>query len=118
MKNFKNLIIWLKGMELVKQTYQLARLLPSEEKYGLRMQLTKSAVSIPSNIAEGSARSSKKDYVRFLEISLGSVYELEMQVLIVEMIGNGEKDLIVHLLKDIDEEQKMLQSFIRKVETP
>lgn len=117
MKNFKNLKIWQKGMELVKKTYQLAKMPPPVEKYGLGIQLTKSAISVPSNIAEGSAKSSKKDYSRYLEISLGSAYELETQVLITELIGMGDKDLIESLLCDIDEEQKMLQSFIRTVES-
>ena len=87
------------------------------EKYGLGIQLTKSAVSIPSNMVEGGAKSSKKDYIRYLEISLGSAYELETQVLIAEILALGERDLIKNLLKDIGEEQKMLQSFIRTVET-
>ncbi|MBT1698202.1 four helix bundle protein [Fulvivirgaceae bacterium PWU4] len=115
MKNFKKLKIWQKGMEIVFRTYQLAKQLPSVEKYGLTIQITKAAVSIPSNIAEGSAKTSKKDYKNYLETSLGSAYELETQVLIIEMLGYGDKDIVSNLLKDVDEEQKMIHSFIKTV---
>jgi four helix bundle protein len=116
MKNFKNLKVWQKGMEVVKKTYDLAKCLPPEERFGLKVQICKSAVSIPSNIAEGSAKTSKKDYKNYLEISLGSSYELETEVLIIEMLQFGDKELIKNLLKDVDEEQKMLQSFIKTIE--
>lgn len=102
-------------MEIVVKAYQLAKQLPPEEKFGLSLQITKAAVSIPSNIAEGSAKSSKKDYQRYLEISLGSVFELETHVLVTDMVGYGEKDTRDLLLKDVDEEQKMLLSFIKTV---
>jgi four helix bundle protein len=116
MKNFKNLLIWQKGMEIVKKTYQLAKQLPAEEKFGLSIQVCKAAVSIPSNIAEGSAKRSKRDYCNYLSIALGSSFELETELLVIEMVGFGEKKIIAELLKDVDEEQKMLQSFIKKVE--
>ena len=115
MKNFKKLKIWQKGMGLVLLTYKLADQLPKEEKFGLRSQMTSAVISIPSNIAEGSSRNSKKDYVRFLEYSLGSAYELETQVTAVDMLNYGEKELIGLTLTGIDEEQKMLQSFITTV---
>jgi four helix bundle protein len=115
MKNFKKLKIWQKGMGIVVLAYQLGKSLPPEEKFGLSIQITKAAVSIPSNIAEGSAKSSKLDYKRFLEISLGSAYELETQVLITELVGYGEQDIRDSLLKEVDEEQKMIMSFIKTV---
>lgn len=104
-------------MELVEQTYHLAGQLPKEEKYELRSQVTRAVVSIPSNIAEGSAKRSKKEYVRYLEIALGSSYELETQVLIIENLNYGEKELRNSILTGIDEEQKMIQSFITVVES-
>jgi four helix bundle protein len=116
MKNFKKLMIWQKGMELVTKTYLLTGQMPNEEKYGLRSQVTRAAVSIPSNIAEGSAKRSKKEYIKFLEIALGSAYELETQVLIIENLNYGDSDLRKLILSSIDEEQKMIQSFINTVE--
>ncbi len=77
--------------------------------------MTNAVISIPSNIAEGSSRNSQKDYVRFLEYSLGSAYELETQVTAVDMLNYGEKELRELILAGIDEEQKMLQSFITTV---
>lgn len=103
-------------MELVNRIYELAGQLPSEEKYELRSQITRASVSIPSNIAEGSAKKSKKEYVRFLEIALGSAYELETQVLIIDSLNYGQKELRESILAGIDEEQKMIQSFIATVE--
>ena len=76
MRNFRTLNTWQEGIAIVKQVYRLAELLPVEETYGLRSQICSSAVSIPSNIAEGCSRNSQKDFKRFLEIALGSSYEL------------------------------------------
>jgi four helix bundle protein len=116
MKNFKNLKVWQKGMEIVRKTYMVAKQLPSQEKFGLSIQICKAAVSIPSNIAEGSAKRSKKDYRKYLEIAFGSSFELETELLVIDMLGYCDKNLIQDLLKDVDEEQKMLQSFIKTVE--
>ena len=115
MKNYKKLKVWQKGMEIVMATYNLANQLPAEERFGLRSQITRCAVSIPSNISEGSAKTSRKDYKNYLEISLG---ELETQILIIEILRFGDPGLIESLLKGVDEEQKMLQSFIKAVERP
>ena len=81
----------------------------------ISVQITKAAVSIPSNIAEGSSRSSEKDYNRFIEISLGSSFELETQLLIAGAVNYGDKELRNEILKDVDEEQKMLISFMNKL---
>ncbi|HVT85247.1 MAG TPA: four helix bundle protein [Chitinophagaceae bacterium] len=70
MKNFKELIIWQKGINLVKKIYILTKLFPAEEKYGIISQMTRAAISIPANIAEGSSRNSDKDYARFLQLAL------------------------------------------------
>ena len=98
-------------------TYELAGQLPTEEKYERRSQITRGAVSAPSNIAEGSAKRGKKNYVSYLEIAFGSADELETQVLIIENLDYGEKKLRESILKENDEEQqKMIQSFISTVE--
>ncbi|PLX22308.1 MAG: diversity-generating retroelement protein bAvd family protein [Marinilabiliales bacterium] len=86
MKDFKKLNVWQKGIDLVTSIYKISKNFPSEEKYGLSSQITRAAVSIPSNIAEGSSRFSEKDYFRFLEIALGSAFELETQLMIVEKL--------------------------------
>ena len=115
MTNYQKLKVWQKGMEIVCAVYGIATQLPSEEKFGLRSQITRCSISIPSNIAEGSAKSSKKDYKNYLETALGSTYELETQLLIMERLMFGDQDLRNSLLKMVDEEEKMLQSFILKL---
>lgn len=115
MRNFKELKIWQKGFEIAVRSFKLVSTFPKEEKFGISSQITKAAVSIPSNIAEGSSRSSEKDYNRFIEVSLGSSFELETQLLIAEAVNYGDKDLRRLLLKDVDEEQKMLISFMNKL---
>ncbi len=115
MRNFKQLKIWQKGFDIAVNTFHLVKNFPNEEKYGLSSQVTRAAVSIPSNIAEGSSRGSNKDYNRFLEISLGSTFELETQLLIAKSVSYGSPELTNSILKDIDEEQKMLMSFMGKL---
>ena len=115
MRNFKQLLIWQKGFQIAVKSIKAVSAFPKEEKYGISSQITRSAVSIPSNIAEGSSRTSMKDYQRFLEISLGSTFELETQLLIAEAANFGEKEVQDELLKDIDEEQKMIMSFMSKL---
>lgn len=95
--------------------YELTKGFPKEEKYGITSQITRAAVSIPSNIAEGSSRDSEKDYKRFVEISLGSSFELETQLLISKAVNFGDTELRGQILTEIDEEQKMLMSFINKL---
>lgn len=75
MRNFKQLFIWQKGFEIAIGAYKLVSSFPKEEKFSLSNQITRAAVSISSNIAKGSSRTSEKDYNRFLEVSLGSSYE-------------------------------------------
>ena len=84
LRDFRKYDIWKDGMELVDNVYTFVEAFPNTEKYGLRSQITRSAVSIPSNIAEGASRNSEKDFARFLEIALGSAFELETQLMIAE----------------------------------
>ncbi len=115
MRNFKELKIWQKGFDIAVRAYKLTAYFPKEEKYGITSQITRASVSIPSNIAEGSSRSSEKDYNRFIEISLGSSFELETQLLISQALNFGEENLTAEILKDLDEEQKMSISFMNKL---
>lgn len=112
MRNFKELKIWQKGFEIAVETYKLTSSFPSFEKFGISSQITRAAVSIPSNIAEGSSRKSDKDYHRFIEISLGSSFELETQLLIAKAVNFGEGAACTNLLDKLAEEQKMLSSFM------
>jgi len=116
MRNFKQLLIWQKGFQIAVRSFQLTASFPKEEKFGISSQITRAGVSIPSNIAEGSSRNSEKDYSRFLEISLGSSFEIETQLLIAEAVNFGDKDLRDSILKDVDEEQKMIMSFMSKLQ--
>lgn len=112
MKDFKKLTIWEKGIEIVKETYLISKLLPMEEKFSLVSQMTRAAVSIPSNIAEGSGRRSKKEYFRFVEIALGSAFELETQLLICKELNFIEDSKIEKVYGLVIEEQKMLNAFL------
>ena len=80
--NFKELQVWQKAMDLAVFTYQLTSYFPKEEKYGLISQIQRCAVSVPSNIAEGSGRVSKKEFQHFISIAMGSSFELETQVIL------------------------------------
>jgi four helix bundle protein len=115
MRNFKELKIWQKGLDIAVAAFKLTSSFPKEEKYGITSQITRAAVSIPSNIAEGSSRLSEKDYHRFMEISLGSSFELETHILIAQAVAFGDSASKNQLLKDIDEEQKMIMSFMNKL---
>lgn len=108
-------MVWQKGMDLVDRIYDLSVLLPADEKFGIRSQLTKAAVSIPLNVAEGSAKSSEKDYKRFLEMSLGSAFEVETLLIVIERRKWVREKVINELLDWVDEEQKMLVSFIKRL---
>jgi four helix bundle protein len=115
MKNFKELKIWQKGFTIAVKSFELKNTFPTNDGFGLINQITRAAVSIPSNIAEGSSRSSSKDYNRFIEISLGSSFELETQLLIAKQVNYGNQSIIDNMLQENDEEQKMLISFKNKI---
>lgn len=103
--NYKDLEAWKKSVNLVVKIYDLTKTFPKVEVYGLTSQMCRAAISIPSNIAEGCSRFSDKDTLRFLDISLGSVAELETQLIISEKLGYCNAK---HLLDDICELQKII----------
>ncbi len=113
MRNFREYDIWLDGMGLVKDVYSIVNSFPKSEQYVLVQQITKSAISIPSNIAEGSAKESQKDFARFLEIALGSSYELETQLILASELNFCE-DLTI-LLNNLHSLQKRISGFIKKL---
>ena len=115
MHNLKELKIWNKAIDLTVDVYKATASFPSEEKYGLISQSRRSAVSIPSNIAEGAGRNSTKEFSNFLGIANGSSYELQTQLVIsnkLELIDDG---LLNNLLQQIDELQKMNFAFQKRL---
>lgn len=110
MKTHKDLDVWKLGIDMVKDIYLLTKKLPRDEQYGLISQMRRCAVSIPSNIAEGAARSSNKEYIQFLYISLGSLSELETQLILVKEL-NYLNDLDV--LMKLELIRKKLLNLIR-----
>jgi four helix bundle protein len=86
-KIYRDLIVWQRAMQLVTEIYQTSKTWPREETYGLTSQIRRCAVSIPSNIAEGFARRSQGDYLRFLNIAMGSLFELQTQLEVAKNIG-------------------------------
>lgn len=109
--NFRELLIWQDSMKLVKKIYLMTAGLPTEEKYGLISQINRCSISIPSNIAEGSGRTSEKDFLNFLRISISSSYELETQLILVQELFDVETESIITDLHSI---QNMIGGFIRK----
>ncbi len=115
MKNFKDLKIWQKGMDIAISCFQLTESFPSTERFGISSQINRAGVSIPSNVAEGSSRTSEKDYGRFIEISLGSSFELETQLLIAQRLKFGDDRKVADLITNVSEEQKMLAGFLKSL---
>ena len=114
-ETYRDLIVWQRSMELVTLVYQETRAFPKEELYGLTSQVRRCAVSIPSNIAEGHGRLTRADYIRFLGIATGSLFELQTQLQIAVNLGyltekNYQRSEAVSL-----EVERMLSSLIRKL---
>jgi len=114
-RSYRDLLIWQKSMAMVTEIYRLSRSFPKEEIYGLTAQIRRAAVSIPSNIAEGFGRYSKTDYVRFLQIAAGSLFELQTQLEISRNLGFVEERLFNKFLAQTRELERMLGSLIVKL---
>ena len=108
--NFRELKIWKESLVLVKNVYLLTSKLPKDEKFGLVPQINRCAVSIPSNIAEGSGRTTEKEFLHFLNIAISSSYELETQLILVEDIFNIQTK---NVLIELESLQKMIGAFKR-----
>ncbi|MGO4920375.1 four helix bundle protein [Maribacter spongiicola] len=115
MRDFKKLEIWKNGITIVKHAYSLVQKLPSEEKFGLKSQLSRAAVSVPSNIAEGCSRNSEVEFKRFLEIALGSLFEVETQLIISEELKFLDSKELKSIYELISIESKMINSLISKI---
>jgi four helix bundle protein len=115
MRNFRNMIIWNQGIDLAVRTYEIVKLFPKEELYGLRSQMTRAGVSVPSNIAEGCSRSSEKDFCRFLEMALGSAFEIETDLIIAQKIGYLKTEMISDYVSFLHSEQKQINKLINTI---
>jgi four helix bundle protein len=115
-KSFKDLKMWQKGMEIVRDVYSLTMDFPKEELYGLTAQMRRASISIPSNIAEGFKRYHNKEYAQFLHVVLGSAAELETQLLISNELGFLKSDKLLNdVLEKIDHLAKMTSSLLSKL---
>lgn len=115
-KSYRDLVAWQRARELVKETYLLTAAFPAGERFGLVSQMNRSAVSIPSNIAEGYGRATTQDYLHFLRIARGSAYELETQLVLAQDLGlcTEERGLRVQVV--LQEEIRILQDLIAALE--
>ena len=114
-KSYRDLVVWQKSMELVTTVYTITKEFPKEELYALISQIRRSAVSIPSNIAEGYGRNSTQDYIRFLQIACGSLYELQTQLEISINLTYIMREKSEGIFNLINEVERMLNTVIRKL---
>lgn len=114
-KTYRDLIVWQKSMALLTEIYKTTKTFPRDETYGLIAQMRRCAVSIPSNIAEGHGRNSSSDYVRFLRITMGSLYELQTQLDISLNLKYLEENSFKSFYESSREVERMLSSLIRKI---
>ncbi len=112
MGTHKDLDIWKMGIDLVERLYNITGAFPKEEQFGLTSQMRRAVVSIPSNIAEGAARSSKREFLQYLYISLGSLSEIETQLLISQRLGFLQND---DILEHVEHLRRKLLNFIKSV---
>jgi four helix bundle protein len=115
MSTFRNLLIWQKSMTLVTEIYQLTKSFPKEEIYGLTSQIRRSSISIPSNIAEGYGRNGNKDYLKFLNIAIASLYEIQTQIEISYNLKYINEIQFNKIFEESREIERMMSSFITKI---
>jgi four helix bundle protein len=117
LKNYKELKVWQKSYQLCLKLYGITKVFPREELYGLTSQVRRSAVSVPSNIAEGYGRKTTPEYMRSLHIAYGSNCELETQVLLSRDLGYIKDEDANKVLVEIGEVERMLKALIRSLES-
>jgi four helix bundle protein len=117
MHNFKELKIWQNGRQFVKDTYQLTYSFPKEELFGLTQQMRRAAVSIPSNIAEGCGRNTDRQLIHFLDIAIGSSFELETQIILASDLDYIPEQKMIEMTNFLRNLQQMTISFKLKIES-
>jgi four helix bundle protein len=115
-RNFKDLIVWQKGIELVESIYRLSEAFPKHEVFGLTGQLRRASVSIPSNIAEGQGRGPTQDFVRFLQIARGSLQEVHTQLVIAQRLAYVSEETCKSAIQACDEVARLLNGLIRSID--
>src|SRR5437762_1547413 len=115
-KGYKDLLVWRKGIELVKSIYQLTQRFPPDERFGLTSQLRRSAVSVPCNIAEGQARHTTKEFIHFISNSDGSLAEVDTQVVIATELQSCTQKETEFVCGLIDELRRMLNGLRRRLQ--
>lgn len=114
-RNYRELIVWQKAMNLVEQVYQASKQFPKEELYGLTSQVRRSAVSIPSNIAEGQARKSTAEFLNFLSIANGSRAEMETQIQLALRLKYVTNDTAQSILSLSEEVNRLLNGLMNSL---
>lgn len=114
-RSFKDLKVWQLGLEIADRVYAMSNSFPDHEKFGLTNQLRRAVVSIPANIAEGNARDSTKEYLRFLSIAIGSLAEVETLLELAKRFNYGNPEIIVEVFNLLDEERRMLRGLQRSL---
>ena len=115
MKAYRDFRIWQKSVDLVQYTYVITAAMPKSEKFGLISQIRRCSVSIPSNIAEGYGRRSKKEFARFLHISMGSLYEYQTQIEIAYKLNYTSETSFIALFEKSREIERMISALINKL---
>ena len=116
-KSYRDLRVWQLSVDMVEHVYRVTANLPKSEIYGLTSQIQKAAVSVPSNLAEGHTRDSTKEYLYFLSVALGSIAELETQLIIAQRLGYFPANEMNSLLSEIDTVGKMLRAIQKTLRT-
>ena len=115
-RGYKDLLVWQKGIALVKQVYRITRTFPADEKFGLVSQIRRAAVSIPSNVAEGQARHTTREFIQFVSVAEGSLAELDTQMIIATELGYCRPSDTQEVVELMSELRKMLNGLRRKLE--
>lgn len=116
-QNYRQLIVWQKAMELVKEVYNLTKSFPKEEVYGLTSQIRRAAVSIPSNIAEGQGRDSRKEFLHHISIAYGSLMEVETQILIAKSLNYLKTEETKSVLEQTAETGRLINGLSRSLKS-
>jgi four helix bundle protein len=113
--SYREQFIWKRAIQLSVDCYRLTQHFPTSELYGLTNQIRRSSVSVPSNIAEGYGRQTKKEYIQFLHIALGSLRELDTQLIIAQEVELAETSLFKPVMNEVEEMQKIMVSSLNKL---